>query len=157
MRTTRYVTRTPDRCWHPCAVYRKLVCSTRKSKVSSHTPSSKLADPKAREILQSTSVTNESNACEIARSKAWHMVITMQLQVLTWIVHAKSKEHGERYVLLYSGLCSLIASWTVLGCKAFMAFFRLTVEKGHNQVRGTMHGSAVAFCLFLAGILKLYQ
>jgi hypothetical protein len=59
------------------------------------------------------------------------------LQVLTWIVYAKSKEYGEKYVLMYSSLCALIASWTVLGCKAFMAFFRLTVEKGNNQVCGS--------------------
>eukprot|EP00284_Hemiselmis_tepida_P018552 CAMPEP_0174929194 /NCGR_PEP_ID=MMETSP1355-20121228/27071_1 /TAXON_ID=464990 /ORGANISM="Hemiselmis tepida, Strain CCMP443" /LENGTH=412 /DNA_ID=CAMNT_0016175385 /DNA_START=303 /DNA_END=1537 /DNA_ORIENTATION=- len=41
--------------------------------------------------------------------------------------------YGEKYAIVYTMLCSLIAQWTVLGCKTFMAFVRLSVEKGNNQ------------------------
>jgi len=41
--------------------------------------------------------------------------------------------YGEKYAIVYPLLCSLIAQWTVLGCKTFMAFVRLTLEKGNNQ------------------------
>lgn len=44
------------------------------------------------------------------------------------------EKYGDQYVILYVSLCSLIAAWTVLGSKAFMAFFRLTVEKGQDQL-----------------------
>ena len=44
------------------------------------------------------------------------------------------EKYGDTYVILYTSLCSLIAAWTVLGSKAFMAFFRLTVEKGKDQL-----------------------
>ena len=51
-----------------------------------------------------------------------------------FVLHVACEKYGERYVILYTSLCSLIAAWTVLGSKAFMAFFRLTVEKGQNQL-----------------------
>lgn len=51
----------------------------------------------------------------------------------TYYVHKICEEKGKEFVIVYAGLCSLIASWTVLGCKAFMAWVRLTTEKGLNQ------------------------
>lgn len=53
--------------------------------------------------------------------------------VSTWAVYSIKEEKGKQFVIVYAGLCSLIASWTVLGCKAFMAWVRLTFEKGENQ------------------------
>jgi len=51
----------------------------------------------------------------------------------TILLLSVADKHGRKYVIVYPLLCSMIASWTVLGCKCFMAFFRLTVEKGRNQ------------------------
>jgi len=51
----------------------------------------------------------------------------------TLLLLSVAEKYGKTYVIVYPLLCSMIASWTVLGCKSFMAFFRLTVEKGRNQ------------------------
>ncbi|EKX36461.1 hypothetical protein GUITHDRAFT_165739 [Guillardia theta CCMP2712] len=57
--------------------------------------------------------------------------------------------HGKAYVIFYTSLCSLIASWTVLGCKSFMAFFRRTVEKGDNQLTRMPEGLFAWFTLLV--------
>jgi drug/metabolite transporter (DMT)-like permease len=48
-------------------------------------------------------------------------------------LYVAAQKHGDQYVILYTSLCSLIAAWTVLGSKAFMAFLRLTAD-GNDQL-----------------------
>ena len=61
------------------------------------------------------------------------IVYMVTISVGTFFLLGIANKYGQKYVVCYTFLCSLIASWTIIGCKAFMSFFRLTVEQGNNQ------------------------
>ena len=81
----------------------------------------KVIEPTVQEFLDSYFLTYQS---------IFYCTVVL---VSTWAVYSIKEQKGKEFVIVYAGLCSLIASWTVLGCKAFMAWVRLTVEKGENQ------------------------
>mmetsp|Transcript_25108 Transcript_25108/g.59851 ORF Transcript_25108/g.59851 Transcript_25108/m.59851 type:complete len:442 (+) Transcript_25108:304-1629(+) len=67
----------------------------------------------------------------------------------TAILLSIATKYGQKYAIVYTFLCSLIASWTVIGCKAFMSFIRLTVEDGNNQFNSFPSGLFPIFTLLL--------
>jgi len=65
--------------------------------------------------------------------KPQSIIYTALSLAATAVLYKYRTVYGDKYVVVYTTLCSLIAQWTVLGCKTFMAFLRLSVEKGNNQ------------------------